>query len=77
MITNAILTVLVSFLAFIIRAFPQISLPSSALGAFQSVGYYIAPITLWIPFDVFLSCVAAYFVSWLICAIISAILQLL
>lgn len=64
-------------LEFFVGLVPTFEIPSVALNAFSNAGQFIANVNYYIPIPTFIICASAYFVQWLVCAIISAVLQLL
>lgn len=70
MITSAILHL---FLGFI----PVVSAPVEAISALANIGSWVVTMNYYIPIGTFLSALAVYLAFWLVCAVISAVLQLL
>lgn len=77
MIVNSIVGFFFRLLAFIINMFPSLSIPVSVLDAFSQASSFVSVINYYIPFSTFIVCLSVFFVVWLACGFISAILQLL
>ena len=70
MITRAIIE-------FFVNLIPMFTMPAEILGAFAEVSSWVITVNHYVPLNTFMACVAVYFVCWLACAVISAVLQLL
>ncbi|WP_133968625.1 hypothetical protein [Eubacterium limosum] len=68
---------LYSLVAGAVGAFPKVELPPDAMTVFDNITDYCAVIGHYIPLDIFLACSGIILAVWVICAIISAVLQLL
>lgn len=77
MITESILDVFYSFLEWLFSLIPEVTLPDGLLKTLYPVLRYINAVNQWFPMDTLFTLVPIVLGWWLLCAVISAVLQLL